>query len=393
MLVVDTNDSAFTRDPHEILRAAREQTPVAFDAFGTPMLLRYADIDAALKDPRFVNDYDVLLTRHGIDDGPLYDWWKLAMLNTNPPVHTRLRSLASRAFTPRAANATRERMRALTVEHLREYEGRDSIDLIDDVTESLPLTIVCDIIGVPRADHGAFHEWVADIGLMFANSIPDENRTRAEQAMFALRDYSIELIEQKRRAPDELLMSNLIAAEEGGDRLSYDELVALVVNLFLGALDTSRSALSIGLWLLWQQRSRVVTPSVVEETLRFEPASGELLRTAGEDFELCGIPVAAGTNVALSVISANRDAAAYDNPDAFLPDRYNNRSVRPHLTFGRGSHFCIGNAIARVEMHEVLDVLLTRYPDLEVLIDEPQWVPFLRVRRFEQLPVRLGDPS
>jgi cytochrome P450 len=402
MIVVDTTDPAFSRDPHEILRDARRRSPIAFDTFGTPMLLRYADIDAALKDPLFVNDYDVLLTRHGITSGPLFDWWKLAMLNTNPPVHTRLRSLASRAFTPRAANATRERMRALTVEHLREFEGLDSIDLIDDVTESLPLTIVCDIIGVPRDDHNAFHEWVADIGLMFSNSIPDENRARAERAMSALRDYSIDLIEHKRRAPDELLMSNLIAAEEDGDRLSYDELVALVVNLFLGALDTSRSALSIGLWLLWQQRSRTVTPSAVEETLRFEPASGELLRTAGEDFELCGVPVAAGTNVALSVMSANRDPSAYDDPDSFVADRYNPPSgrqggqpgaARPHLTFGRGSHFCIGNAIARVEMHEVLDVLLTRYPDLEVLIDDPQWVPFLRVRRFERLPVRLGDPS
>ena len=172
MIVVDTTDPAFSRDPHEILRDARRRSPIAFDTFGTPMLLRYADIDAALKDPRFVNDYDVLLTRHGITSGPLFDWWKLAMLNTNPPVHTRLRSLASRAFTPRAANATRERMRALTVEHLREFEGRDSIDLIDDVTESLPLAIVCDIIGVPRNDHNAFHEWVADIGLMFSNSIP-----------------------------------------------------------------------------------------------------------------------------------------------------------------------------------------------------------------------------
>ena len=392
MLVVDTTSAAFSRDPHEILRHAREQGPVALDAFGTPMLLRYADIDAALKDPRFVNDYDVLLTRHGITSGPLYDWWKLAMLNTNPPVHTRLRSLASRAFTPRSANATRERMRTLTVEHLQEFEGRDSIDLIDDVTESLPLTIVCDIIGVPRADHGAFHEWVADIGLMFSDSIPEENRARAEGAMCALRDYSIDLIEQKRRVPDDLLMSSLITAEEGGDRLSYDELVALMVNLFLGALDTSRSALSIGLWLLWQRRLRTVTPAVVEEILRFEPPSGQLLRTAGEDFELCGVPISAGATVGLSVMAANRDSSTYPDPDSFDPERYDT-TARPHLTFGRGSHFCIGNAIARVEMHEVLDVILTRYPSLEVLIDDPQWVPFLRVRRFEKLPVRLGDPA
>ena len=392
MLVVDTTDLAFSRDPHQILRDARTRSPIVFDSFGTPMLLRYRDVDAALKDSRFINDYDVLITRHGITSGPLYDWWKLAMLNTNPPVHTRLRGLASRAFTPRAANGTRERMRALTVEHLKAYEGRDSIDLIDDVTESLPLTIVCDMIGVPRDDHHSFHQWVADIGLMFSDSIPDENRARAERAMFALGDYVVAMIEQKRRHSDESLISTLIAAEDGGDRLRYDELVALVVNLMLGALDTSRSALSIGLWLFWTHHLRTVTSALIEEILRFEPPSGELRRTAGEDLELCGVPVEAGTSVALSVMSANRDASAYDDPDRFDDERFSKTS-KPHLTFGRGSHFCLGNAIARVELHEVLDVILTRYPDLEVLTDAPQWVPFLRVRRFDKLPVRLGDPS
>jgi cytochrome P450 len=393
VLLVDTTSSAFARDPHEMLRDARRQSPIALDATGTPMLLRYAEVDAALKDPRFVNDYDILITRHGITSGPLYDWWKLAMLNTNPPVHTRLRSLASRAFTPRAANATRERMRQLTVEHLQAYEGRESIDLIDDVTESLAPTNGCDKMGVARDDHLSFHQWVADIGLMFSDAIPDENRALAERSMDALREYVVHLIEGMRHTTDESLMSALIAAEDGGDRLSYDELVALVVNLMLGALDTSRSALSIGLWLLWTRELHTVTPALIEEILRFEPPSGELRRTAGSDFDLCGVPVQAGTSVALSVMSANRDTGAYDDPDAFSPGRYEANAARPHLTFGRGSHFCLGNAIARVEMYEVLDVILSRYPDLEVLIDEPQWVPFLRVRRFEQLPVRLGDPT
>ena len=150
---------------------------------------------------------------------------------------------------------------------------------------------------------------------------------------------------------------------------------------------------SIGLWLIYTPALRTVTPALIEEILRFEPPSGELRRTAGEDLDLCGVPVKAGTSVALSVMAANRDAAAYGDPDDFSPGRYEGGAARPHLTFGRGSHFCLGNAIARVEMLEVLDVLLTRYPKLEVLIDSPQWVPFLRVRRFEQLPVRLGDPE
>ena len=123
---------------------------------------------------------------------------------------------------------------------------------------------------------------------------------------------------------------------------------------------------------------------------RFERARDDARRVSGGPFR--GVPVAAGTSVALSVMSANRDDAAYDDPDDFRSMRYDSGSVRPHLTFGRGSHFCLGNAIARVEMLEVLDVVLSRHPDLEVLVDRPEWVPYLRVRRFEDMPVRLGDP-
>ncbi len=392
MVVVDTYGPAFTDDPHTLLRDARRQGPVAYDGSGTPVLLRYDDVDGALRDPRFINDYDGLLTRHGITSGPLYDWWKLAMLNTNPPVHARLRQLASRAFTPRAADATRARIRVLTEQHFDRQPRDEAFDFIEQVSETLPLTIVCDMVGVPTADHATFNAWVSDIGLMFSDAIPDENRRLAETAMVALHDYVVRLIEDRRRAPDDTLISSLIAIEEGGDRLSYDELVALVVNLMLGALDTSRSALSIGLWLLVRNRSSTITPSAVEEILRYEPPSGELRRTAGEDLTIAGAEVAAGTDVALSVLSANRDPDAFDDPDRFVAARYA-AAARPHLSFGRGAHFCLGNSIARVEMQEVLGVLLAQYPALEIVTDEPRWVPYLRIRRFEELRIVLGPKA
>jgi cytochrome P450 len=179
MYVIDTTAIDFWADPQAALREARRSGPVARDRFGTPILLDYADVEAALRDPRLINDYDVLLTRHGVDRGPLFDWWKLAMLNTNPPVHTRLRALANRSFTPRGAEAWRARMRQATIEHLARLPSRD-IDFIEAVAEPLPLAIVCDLIGVPPHDHATFHRWVADLGLMFSDVLDDVDRSIAE---------------------------------------------------------------------------------------------------------------------------------------------------------------------------------------------------------------------
>jgi cytochrome P450 len=403
--VIDLTDAAFWSDVHGPLAAAAAVAPVAVTPTGVPVLLRRDDAERALVDPRLANDYDALLTRHGIVDGPLHTWWKLAMLNTNPPTHTRLRGLVGRAFTPRAVARMEEPVRVATEERLAELDGVDDVEVIRDLAEPLPLRIVCELLGVPRPDHGAFAAWVADLGLMFAETMPDAQRRTAEHAMEELSAFVRDLVEVRRAAPTDDVLTGLVHAEEDGDRLSLDELVAMVVNLLFGGLDTSRGMLATGIWLLHRDddvvrgaalRSRLRAepqrwPAVVEEILRFEPPIGEVLRVATEDVEVHGHRIPAGGLLGVSLLAANRDAACYVDPARFDADRFGPGSTAPPpLSFGRGIHHCLGHALARLEGRVVLQTIVEHRPDLALRTTEPAWVPFLRVRRLAELAVDLG---
>ena len=399
-----TTDADYWQDPHGAIRAAREVSNVARSPWGGLVLLEHDDCLAALADPRFVNDYDALLTRNGVTDGPLWDWWQLAMLNSNPPHHTRLRSLVNRAFTPRGVVRAVEPTRRVTAEIVDRALDTGRIELVSELCEPLPIAVMCELIGVPHADHADFDRWITDLGLMFTAQMTAESRAIAERAMDGLSGAIGELVEQ-RRAGDlgDDLLGDLVGAEDDGDRLSREELVAMIVNLLFGALDTTRGALSMHVAYLVQRPdvlaavrgSRPVTPQVVEELLRVEPPVNEIARMAAEDVELRGHTVAAGEMVALSVLGANRDPAVFPDPDRFEPARHQpGAGGAPILSFGRGIHHCIGSALARVELREALDVLLERAGSLELDRDAldgvaPRYVPFLSVRCMETVPLVL----
>lgn len=363
------------------------------------MLLDYDDCVAALSDPRLVNDYDALLTRNGVTDGPLWDWWQLAMLNTNPPVHTRLRSLVNRAFTPRSVVRAVEPTRRVTGEILDRALEEGCIELVRELCEPLPIAVMCELIGVPHADHGDFDRWITELGLMFTTSMTPETRRIAEDAMTSLSASIAELIESRRRTDrvGKDLMADLIAAEEDGDRLSRDELVAMVVNLLFGALDTTRGALSMEVAYLVQhpddlaalRRERPLSPQAVEELLRLEPPVGEISRAAAVDFELYGHSVGEGDTVALSVLAANRDPSRFPDPERFDLRRHRAGS-NPILSFGRGIHHCIGAALARLELREALDTLLQRCRTIELAGAAPRYVPFLSVRCMESVSLSVS---
>jgi cytochrome P450 len=282
-----TTDAEYWQDPHAALRAARESGNVARSPWDGLVLLDYDDCVAALADPRYLNDYDALLTRNDVHDGPLWEWWQHAMLNSNPPVHTRLRSLVNRAFTPRSVMRAAEPTRRITAAILDRALEQGRLELVHDLCEPLPIALICELMGVPHADHGDFDAWIGDLGLMFTASMTAETRRIAEGAMANLSDAISDLIEMRRRAgePGDDLLGDLIAAEDGGDRLSRDELVAMIVSLLFGALDTTRGALSMQVTYLAQHgdalaalRGEGVTPEAVEELLRIEPPVGEIAR-------------------------------------------------------------------------------------------------------------------
>ncbi|HEX7097001.1 MAG TPA: cytochrome P450 [Acidimicrobiales bacterium] len=393
-------DEEFWLDPHAAVRAAREQGPVACTPFGSPVVLRYDDCVAALADERLINDYDALLTRNGITDGPLWDWWKLAMLNNNPPVHTRLRSMVSRAFTPRAVARAEAITRERAVALLAPYLEQGHIELVRDFCEPLPIAVVCEMIGFPRGDVAEFDRWVADLGMMFSERVTPEMRATAERAMHELGAYVAEHTAERRRSGSRVddLFGALIESTDTGDRLSHDELVAMIVNLLFGALDTTRGSLSMFVALLVQRqdlldtlrRDRSLLASAVEELLRLEPPVGEISRVARERVQLAGVDIEPGTFVGLSVLAANRDPERFERPDDVVLDRYRAGIAPSILSFGRGIHHCLGNALARLEVRTVLDVLLEQCSRIELASDEPpRHVPFLRVRCVQSLPLTL----
>jgi cytochrome P450 len=396
--LLDVLDEAFWQDPHTPLREARRHSPVARTPWGSPVLLDHDDCVAALADPRLTNDYDALLTRNDIDDGPLWDWWQLAMLNNNPPAHTRLRSLVSRAFTPRSVARANDIVRRVADDLLAPALERGHIELVREFCEPLPIGVMCELIGVPRGDREGFDRWIADLGLMFSERVTPDMRATAEAAMVDLSAYVDRLVDERQANGDtDDLLGALVAAEAAGDRLSRAELVAMVVNLLFGALDTTRGALSMSVALLAADPSRAemlrddeaLLAPAVEELLRVEPPAGEIVRMASCDLELRGVPVEAGTPVGISTLAANRVPARFDEPDVVDLRRYTRPATAPILSFGRGIHHCIGSTLARVELREAVGVLLDRCTSIELAGDPPRFVPFLRVRCLSALPLAL----
>jgi cytochrome P450 len=389
---IDYSDPGYWADPHPLLRRARERHALARASIGYWLVLRYADVERLLRSSALAVPGGAILAAQGITQGPLAEWWPLILFNTNPPTHTRLRALLSRAFTPRRVEALRPRIRAIAHALLDRRSASGRADLVADFAHELPILAMCELLGVPPGDHARFLADSTELALSFSLDMPPEIRARVERALLSLYDYTDGLLALRRARPGPDLLSALIAAGEAGDRLSHEELRALTVNLLLAGHDTTRSLLSIGAWLLLSHPAALERlrhkpeqiPAAVEEMLRFEPVAEGVARRTLERIELGGVTLETGELLFLSLLSANRDPAAFSEPDRFDPERADNR----HLSFGRGLHFCVGAALARAEAQEGFAVLLERLDALAPCIAAPRWQPFTANRRIEALPVR-----
>jgi cytochrome P450 len=362
---IDYSDPGYWADPHPVLRRAREAHPLARASIGYWLVLRYSDVEPLLRSPGLVVPGAEILAAQGITEGPLAEWWPLILFNTNPPTHTRLRALLSRAFTPRRVEGLRPRIRAIAHALLDRRCESGRADLVADFAHELPIIAMCELLGVPAGDVPRFIEASTELALSFSLDMPPELRARIERALLSLYDYTDELLALRR---------------------------ARTVNLLLAGHDTTRSLLSIGAWLLVSRPAVVARlrakpegiPAAVEEILRFEPVAEGVARKLAEPLELGGHRLEPGERLFLSLLSANRDPAVFPEPDRFDPERIDNR----HLSFGRGLHFCLGAALARAEAQEGFAVLLERLDELEPCIETPRWQPFTANRRIESLPVR-----
>jgi cytochrome P450 len=319
----------------------------------------------------------------GIAEGPLRDWYGALMFTNDGTRHDRLRRLVSTAFTPRAV----ERLRPIAasrvaeqVEALRHAGGGDLVAAFAHV----PMHVMCALLGVPAAAVPDFIAWVDGLSPVFLFMEPDQI-TRAETAITDLLAYVRELIGQRSYAPADDLMTALIRAEHDGDRLTRDETVTMVANLLVGGHDTTASQIGCTLLTLLARPSALAAvraeptllAPLVSETIRFEPSITFAPRTVVEPIEICGIERPAGTMLACTFLTANRDREVWHDPDAFVPRRFEAPEAPRLLSFGGGPHYCLGAALARTTLEEVVRGVVQTAPKLAADPDSIEWAQVL----------------
>ena len=397
---VNIVSAEFKANPFPLLAALRASEPVHRttlpDKVKTPvwLLTRYEDVSALLKDERFPKNRRSALTPEQLRKlpwvPPMFRPLERNMLDLDAPDHTRLRALVHKAFTPRLVERMRERVQSLADELLDGAERRGEMDLIADYALPLPMTIITEILGVPTADRHKFHKWSQAVV-----SLSSPNPTlRVVPSVWMFLRYLRRFFEVRRRDPRDDLASALIQAEEAGDRLSGDELLAMVFLLLVAGHETTVSLIGSGVLALLEHPEQMERlcgePSLikpaVEELLRYTaPVFMSTERYAREDVTIHGVTIPRGEMTFGVIGSANRDETVFENPDALDITREPNR----HLSFGQGIHFCLGAPLARMEAQIAIDTLLRRAAGLRLKVspERLRWQPSMILRGLDSLPV------
>jgi cytochrome P450 len=369
-------DPAFRNDPYPGLRRLRETDPVNLTPIGIWRLLRYADVARLLGEVRCgVRTTDGILP--GFDESEPGSQ-RLVMLQQDPPTHTRLRKLVSRAFTPRALSQLRETIQRIVDDCLERVAGQESMDVIADLALPVPATVICEMLGVPVEDRDRFTVWTAEATFGLAAAIlPPEVIRQARSAGEALARYFEELIDRRRSHLTGDILSGLIRAEEQGDRLSGPELISQSIGLLIAGFETTIGLIGNGIRALIRHPAELaklcarpeLIECAVEECLRYEGPILATARVLHEDAEFGGKTIPKDSMVWAILASANRDPERFPNPDTFDIERREN----DHLAFGGGPHFCLGYHLAQLEARAAIGSLVRRFGDLRLESDTVDW--------------------
>jgi cytochrome P450 len=385
----------FINDPYPIYRAIRDAGPLVRSPFGFLFAAREADVSFILRDKRFGKDFvGRIQRRYGADamKEPVYQNMRHWMVQLDPPDHTRLRGLVVKAFTARRIEDLRPRIQAIVDETLDRTAPRGHMDLVSDFAFRLPVTVICEMLGIPEEDHEMFITGSRVSGRLL-DPVP---LTRAElddanagNALLAA--YFRRLFERRRREPGDDLTTQLVQVEEEGSKLSEEELTANIMLLFGAGHETTVNLIANGLLALFRHPDQLrllrerpdLTGNAVEEFLRFESSVQLSARTALEPTEVGGVAVDAGETILCLLGAANRDPAVYHDPDRLDITR---SDVRP-LSFGGGIHYCLGAQLARLEATIAIETLLRRLPGLRLDDpDRPDRLPTFVLRGLRSLP-------
>ncbi len=342
-------------------------------------VLRYEDVSAVLRDRRFENALSLLPSMAGVEPNGYLANRRRSILATEGEEHTRLRRLVSGAFTPAAANRHRKTMREVITALLEPCLESGRCELVSEVCEPYPIPIICEVLGAPSGDWRRFSDWATDIFKIFNGNLA-EDLPAIERASTELAAYVEAMVEDRRVDPGQDLLSDLIAAEQEGDRLDTGDLCMLAEAVLMAGTDTTRNQLACAMalfarhpdqWALLTRAPEELAPRAVEETMRYLGAVRATVRVTRCDVVYRDVTIPGGTIVATNLASANRDPEAFPGPQTF--DLAAVRSAE-HLTFGSGIHRCLGAALARAELQEALVVLARHLGTVE--LDGPvRWKP------------------
>lgn len=383
-------------DPYPTYRRLHAQKPRWWDdAHGQWVFTRYADVTALLVHPNLRAEKfnaDGLAPTLQAEFGPFFAMLSRQMLFRDPPAQTRLRALAAKAFTPRVVEGIRTQIQGWTDTFLDAVPQDRSLDVIRDLAYPLPATIIAEMLGVPPEDRDRFKAWSDDFAgfLGTFSDAPDDLRPFLG-GVYRMMDYLHGIVDKTRSRPGDNLLSALIAAEEQGDRLTEDELIANCLLLLVAGHETTTNLIGNGLFALlshpaqteWLRQDFDRLPVAIEELLRYESPIQWTTRYAVETIVLGEARIEAGQFVMLGLGAANRDPAQFTAPDRLDLARREGR----HLAFGYGVHYCLGAALARLEGQIVLGTLLRRYPALRLSGEPLHWQPNIIFRALHSLPV------
>ena len=396
--LVPLDEDSYYQDPMGFFARLRESRPVAPvrmpDCGRAWIITRYADARAALTDPRLANK-----VHHWPGGGrsfPNEAAGVHALLNTDPPDHTRLRPLVQKAFTPRRARQLRPRTKEIAAGLLEEMVARgDVVDLLDGYARPLPITVICELLGIPVADRGWIWVSVTDYG---------KGGEELERVPRELTAYFTRLIAAKRAEPGDDLLSALVLAHDNADEdgaedaLTATELLSAAYHLVMAGFDTTVNLIASGTLVLLthpEEMARLrqdpsLLPAAVEELLRFtNPVNHVTARFTTEDLSIGDVVIPAGERVLIAISSANRDPAQFPDPNCLDLGR----DTSGHVAFGHGIHYCLGAPLARMEAEVALGALFARFPQISLVVPprEHRWRPVSLMNGLESLPVRLAS--
>lgn len=400
----DPRGSANQEDPYPQYRRLREIDPFHRSPLVPGYVLtQYQDVVDALSDSRLSSDerhwkrYEMIAARRrnmGLPEP--YTDGGTGMLRIDPPDHTRLRSLVSRAFTPRAIERMRPRVEKIAEQWLSRASREGEIELVADFAAPLPVTIIAEMLGVPAEDHERFRHW-SDEGVRVLGFGTGDDVRRSLLAQAELRSYLEGIVEQRRVEPQDDLLSGLVAAEEDGDRLTPDELFAQTMLILIAGNETTTNLISTGMVALLRNRDQLerlraepeLIPTAVNEFLRYDSPVQLTSRMAPNDMEFKGHPVKKGDQLVLLLAAANRDPAVFTEPERLDVARDEERP----LSFSHGIHYCLGAQLARLEGEIAFRALLETFSDIDLVSSEIEWGDNTILRGPRRLPLRVRRPS